>query len=131
MIKYIEESIKHHFIESIIYYCEHLIKGDIISQDLQKSREYLSKLSTTKDGHIFLMQGKISYKQKVEYQTASFEKIIDLVLKIQNRKIKYIIIGIVFSLFQQPISKLCFSKNISINKLIHDIPFKALKNDFH
>ena len=38
-IEYIEESIKHNYIESIIYYCEHLIKGDIIPQDLLKSKE--------------------------------------------------------------------------------------------
>lgn len=67
---------------------------------------------------------------EIEYPSETFKSIIDLIIKIRNKNLKQMNIGIVFSSFSEPFPMKCFSNDIlyhRINSHIHAIPSEAFK----
>ena len=63
-IKYLEESIKNDNFDSLIYYCQILIDGTIISKNIQKAKLYLKNKLNDNNDSIMLLYGKILIHEK-------------------------------------------------------------------
>lgn len=63
-VKYLEKSISKGFVDSVIYYCQMLERGDVISRNLQKAKKCLSSFLKINNGKIFFLYGKILKKER-------------------------------------------------------------------
>lgn len=63
-IKYLKNSIKNGSIESSIYYCRMLIKGDIIPTNLKKAKKLLDVHIKQDESNYSLLYGKVMKKEK-------------------------------------------------------------------
>lgn len=77
-LKFLQKSMENGCIKSIIYYCEMLIKGRIIPQNLEKAMKIAQKYFTKEEAAYSLIIGKIEKKKK-NYEKAKicFEKSIN------------------------------------------------------
>ncbi|KAK8837065.1 hypothetical protein M9Y10_037114 [Tritrichomonas musculus] len=74
-LKYLKKSIENGFIESIVYYCEMLIKGNLIPQDLNKAMKVTQKMLANNESYCSFLIGRINKKKKNYHEAIShFEK---------------------------------------------------------
>ena len=84
---YLTRSADNKYLKGLEYYCEMLIKGDIIDQDIQLARNYLKpclNCNNEEKPMIFLLYGKAMIK-KPNFSIAI--KVLDLLIKLDNSKL--------------------------------------------
>ena len=73
-LEYVRQSNKRKCLNTKLYSIKMLIKGDVMSQDLDQARRYISTLDASKELRVYLLNGLISLEEEKHSEAARYFK---------------------------------------------------------